>query len=530
MAVTGIACGSPPVQDVEDFGVAHIALSQAPSDASCLLVSAVGARSVLKRFSLASGQEASLEMAGLPLGDVQFSASAFAEPCDSASSTDATWVSDLVSATIVRGEVAQVKLTMHRNGRASVSIDFCDADLQSDVLNCGSCENACPSGQLCQSGKCVPGEATIDFEPGAAMEVGQQPTNILSNITSGDLDGDGWPDIALAHGYATGGVILNRRDRTFAPETLISETWWNIQAHIGATSVTLADLDLDGSLDYVFALYGQDFAGKAIQLYRGDGGGGRTLPPGVANGLVYELSGANPMATRVADFDHNGLPDIAVGSNNGAHTVDIILQTSPWVFTPTYAYNQTGGANPQWIEIGDFNNDGWPDLVVPFLYGPVDVYLNTANGTGALTYAGSYLSPYHHQVTVADFNGDGFDDIAARSETENHVAILYNDGTGHFTDGGMLAVSGHTGAVRAADLDGDGFMDLVVCSASTSTLDVLWNDGLGSFRRIPIALDEPPYVIAIDDFDQDGDPDVAVYTVTPNVSAHLQVLWNRRNP
>ena len=529
-AVTVVACGPPAARNGEDLGVAHIALTQAPSDARCLLVSAVGVRSVSKRFSVATGQDASLEMAGLPLGAVQFSASARAEPCDSSTSIDATWVSDLVSATIVKGEVAQVKLTMHRNGRASVSVDFCDADLQSDVLNCGSCENTCLLGQVCQAGECVMGEVTIALESGPAMEVGEQPTNPSVKITSGDLNGDGWPDLALAHGYATGGIVLNQGNETFAPETLISETWWNAQAHIGATSVSLADLDLDGNLDYVFALYGEDYVGTAIQLYRGDGGGGRTLPPGVPNGLVHELRGANPLSTRVADFDHNGLPDIAAGSNNGAHTADIILQTSPWVFTPPYAYNQTGSANPQFIEIGDFNNDGWPDLVVPFMYGPVDVYLNTANGSGALTYGGSYLSMYHHQVTVGDFNGDGFDDIAARSETENHVALLYNDGTGHFTDGGTLPVSGHSGAVQGADLDGDGFMDLVVCSASTSTLDVLWNDGLGSFRRIPFALDEPPYGIAVDDFDQDGDVDVAVYTVAANVSAHLRILWNRRSP
>lgn len=530
MAVSAIACGPPPARDGEDIGVAHIALTQTPSDARCLLVSAVGARSVSKRLSLSPGHDASLEMAGLPLGEVQFGASAFADPCDSSSSAAPTWVSDPVSATLVIPEVAQIKLTMHRNGRASVSVAFCDADLQSDVLNCGSCDNACPSGQLCQSGKCVLGEVPIALEPGAAMEVGERPTNTFSNITSGDLDGDGWPDVALAHGYAMGGIVLNRGHETFAPETLVSETWWNAQAHIGATSVSLADLDLDGNLDYVFAIYGEDFSGRAIQLYRGDGSGGRSLPPGVSNGLVYELRGANPMATRIADFDHNGLPDIAAGSNNGAQTADIILQTSPWVFTPSYAYNQTGAGNPQWIEIGDLNNDGWPDLVVPFIYGPVDVYLNTANGTGALTYAGSYLSEWHHQVAIADFNGDGFDDIAARSEIENHVAMLYNDGTGHFTDGGTLTVSGHSGAVRAADLDGDGLMDLVVCSASTSTVDVLKNDGLGSFRPTPIALDEPPYVIAVDDFDQDGDPDVAVYTVLPDVSAHLRILWNRRNP
>jgi hypothetical protein len=365
----------------------------------------------------------------------------------------------------------------------------------------------------------------VNLEPGIA-----QPTNGASYVATGDIDGDGWPDIALAHGYKTGAIVQNQHNQAFAPEELISESWWNTQSNIGATSVTLADLDLDGNLDYVFAIYGDDFVGKMIQIYQGDGQARHAIPSQVPNGLVYELAGANPMATRVADFDHNGLPDIVSGSNNGAQTADIILQTSPWVFTPTYAYNQNGYANPQWIEIGDFNNDGWMDLVVPFLYGPVEVYLNTANGTGALTYAGGYLSDHHHQVAVADFNGDGFQDIAARSETENHVAVLYNDGTGKFSAGTFFPVSGSSGMVRAGDIDGDGTMDLVVCSASSSAVDVLLNDGLGSFRTaVAIPLDEPPTAIALDDFDQDGDLDVAVYTSTPNVSDHFRVLWNGRN-
>lgn len=369
----------------------------------------------------------------------------------------------------------------------------------------------------------------VDLEPGVAMRVGQQPTNGYSFVATGDLDEDGWPDIALAHGFSTGGTVLNQHNSTFSAEALVSEPWWDAPAHLGATSVALADLDLDGDLDYVFAVYGDHYVEKMIQLYAGDGKGNHSIPPQVPNGLVYELSGANPMGTRVADFDHNGLPDLVSGSNNGAHTVDIILQTSPWVFTPTFAYNQMGSANPQWIDIGDFNNDGWMDLVVPFLYGQVEVYLNTANGTGAMIYAGGYLPEGHHVVAVADLDGDGFQDIAARGESEDRVEVLYGDGSGHFPRAAAFGVSGHPGSIAAGDIDGDGKVDLVVSSFSNSTVDVLLNDGLGAFlEAVPIALDESPTTLALDDFDQDGDVDVVVYTTTYNVSDHLRVLWNRR--
>ncbi len=373
--------------------------------------------------------------------------------------------------------------------------------------------------------------AGVQLEPGSVMNVGQQPTNGLSSITSGDLNGDGWPDIAMVHWQSTGGVVLNQQQKTFAPEVSISESWWNIPNKPAASSVTLADLDVDGNLDYVFGVYGADYVENKIQVYEGDGMGNHTIPAQVPNGVVYELSGTNPMGNRVADFDHNGLPDIVSGSNNGSHTADIILQTSPWVFQPKYAYNHNGSANPQWIDIGDFNNDGWMDLVVPFLYGQVEVYLNTANGTGAMTYAGAYLSAFHERVAIADFNGDGLPDIVARAAKEDHVDVLYNDGTGAFSTGATFTVSGSGGMVQAGDIDGDGTMNLVVCSQSTSTVDVLLNDGLGSFgAAVPISLDEPPSSIVLDDFDQDGDLDVAVYTSTYNVSDHLRVLWNRRNP
>jgi hypothetical protein len=147
--------------------------------------------------------------------------------------------------------------------------------------------------------------AGVKLEPGIAMEVGEKPPGGGHPVmVSGDLDGNSWPDIALAHGYTTGAILLNPQNATFAPEEHISESWWNVQGNVGATGATLADLNLDGALDYVFPIYGDHYVGKTIQLYQGDGKGNHAIPSQVLNGLVYELNGANPMDARVADFDH----------------------------------------------------------------------------------------------------------------------------------------------------------------------------------------------------------------------------------
>jgi hypothetical protein len=508
-----MACSTGAGAEAEETGVAKIALTATPADAHCLQIIVVGTRTVRRNFELTPGSTAALMLPGLPVGQDTFSGLAYGTPC---SAVDAqmvpTWGGAPVDATISFLHVAEVSLVLRRiGGQANVSVDFEDDDI----------------GSASDAG--LPPLLTL--EPGTPMVVGPSAPNGAAYITAGDLNNDGWPDLALAEGYKTGGILLNQKNETFAPELMFSESWWDVAGSVGASSVAVADLDLDGSLDYVFALYGEHYVGNSIQLYQGDGRGNHTVPSQIPNGLVSTLRGANPMGTRVADFDHNGLPDIATGSNNGGHTADLILQTGPWVFRPTFAYSQNGSANPQWIEIGDFNNDGWMDLVVPFLYGKVEVYLNTANGTGAMTYSGGYLSPYHNQVAVADFDGDGSQDIAARNNSTSEIVVLYNNGTGGFPTTASFPVSGTGGSVHAGDMNGDGAMDLVVCSASSSAVDVLLNDGRGAFASaITVLVAEPPVMAAVDDFDQDGDQDVALYTTTTNVGSHVQLLWNRRQP
>ena len=116
-----------------DDATARIAITQAPSDVSCLRVSVAGARSVSRSFDVKQGQSTVFVLSGLPDGAATFLAEAFPQSCVyvGASST-ADWVSDAVAVTLVRGRTVDVKLLMHGNAGAAVSIDFPDGGAAPD--------------------------------------------------------------------------------------------------------------------------------------------------------------------------------------------------------------------------------------------------------------------------------------------------------------------------------------------------------------------------------------------------------------
>lgn len=383
-------------------------------------------------------------------------------------------------------------------------------------------------------GTAMPGDPVSDY--GTSSET--------TRLVTGDVNNDGLPDIAAAHGFRTAGVFVNNGDLSFAAEHVLSEPWWPVAANIGATSVALGDLDGDGNLDMVVPLYGNHYSGRMVQVFHGIGDGtfevwpvdgynsttGREGKDGIDDGIVLTIGAVNPMFPLIADFNGDGLADLAISSNNGAHSIDILQQSSAGDFF--VADSDWAGQNPQFLATGDFNEDGRVDVVAGILFTGVQVFLNTSGSNAALTNVGpTYLSPHHQYVVVADFNGDGHQDIAARgggstrsgTATAN-VSILHGDGLGNFTFGGDIPTSGVDGYLAAADINGDGRADLVVASQSTNSVDLLLNDGTGGFAPAQsTVLDSAPWGVAVDDFNQDGRLDVAVSRADNTV----QVLWSR---
>ncbi len=127
------ACGTDsatlPGNEEAAAGEIDVALTNAPSDVSCVRVSVVGSRTDERKFDLRAGQKASFSLAGLPVGLVSVSADAFSAACNQVNAgSTATWYSEAVGAKLKAGVVEHVALAMIHNGKASVGVDFDDGN------------------------------------------------------------------------------------------------------------------------------------------------------------------------------------------------------------------------------------------------------------------------------------------------------------------------------------------------------------------------------------------------------------------
>lgn len=268
MGLLAGACSSTSAPSERDIGVARIALAVVPADVQCLEVSASAARSVTKRATLVPGTSVTLDMTGLPLGAVQFSANAFAEDCASSTSSSPTWISDPVSATIIGGVVAEVELTMHHNGRASVRIDFADDD---GGVDGGGGQGGSPQsdGQAGTGGQANAGG-------GAGGVGGAQAGGIDGGMGGGGADAGGGVSCAA-------GSALDVWTKGGAPEDIRglfaiapNDAWMTTDQHVrrwdGATWTTVSfDLGPSDSLGAVWASGPDDVWVSGTRLMRWNG-------------------------------------------------------------------------------------------------------------------------------------------------------------------------------------------------------------------------------------------------------------------
>jgi subtilase family serine protease len=231
-------------------------------------------------------------------------------------------------------------------------------------------------------------------------------------------------------------------------------------------------------------------------------------------------TGQYPLAIATADFNQDGIPDLAI-ANNSAATVTILLGKGDGTFTAA-ASALSVGSYPTAIVAGDFNGDGIADLAVA---NSNSNYISIFVGKGDGSFTPSSDNPPTGSQPVAlvlgDLNGDGIPDLAALNASSGTVTVELGNGDGTFTPSPLSAQAGsYPRAMSAADFNNDGILDLAVVGGYNSTLAILLGNGDGSFTAaIPPTLPQnsnPNGVIAAD-FNQDGNPDLAVIDSYTNV-------------
>ncbi|HXC63250.1 MAG TPA: VCBS repeat-containing protein, partial [bacterium] len=190
-------------------------------------------------------------------------------------------------------------------------------------------------------------------------------------------------------------------------------------------------------------------AATAAQPLRASG------PPAPQLTLVWSSpNGYGCQSLDWADVDHDGLSDLAVGNNDtSGHGLQVFRALPSGGFS--LAWESGLPENVAEVRFGDYDGDGYKDLLTVSPSGPVQVFHNNHDGTFTLAWTGptaSYVSG-----DWADIDGDGRLDFVAFSGVSGAAATLYqNMGGGSFTAKTTLYPGGNARTARFGDMNGDG--------------------------------------------------------------------------
>src|SRR6266511_3981569 len=200
----------------------------------------------------------------------------------------------------------------------------------------------------------------------------------------------------------------------------------------------------------------------------------------VAGNLGLDLNSLSG-GTIAEDFDGDGNLDIMISSLGVRDQLRFFHNNGDGTFTERTEEaglpGETGGLN---IMQTDYNNDGWPDVLV--LRGawfgveghyPLSLLRNNGNGTFDDVTEEAGLLRFHptQAATWFDYNNDGWLDLFIGNETTpgdtNRCELFRNNGDGTFTECaaqvGLDAVA-FIKAVASGDYNNDGWPDLYVSS------------------------------------------------------------------
>ena len=336
-------------------------------------------------------------------------------------------------------------------------------------------------------------------------------------VATGDLNGDGLPEVMLTSNLHGNHLYLNKGHFHFQD---ITDDAGVGGSGLWATGITFADVNGDGLLD-IYVCYAGNVAGKrrANELFINQGLNKNGVPTFKEEAAQYGLADEG-FSTQAAffDYDRDGFLDMYLLNNSSRPATSFGLRNTRNVRSKLGGhklYHNDGNghftdvsdkAGIYGSEIGlglgvgisDVNGDGWPDIYVSNDFFERDyLYINNHDGTFTeeLPKEMPYSSYFSMGLDIADLNNDGWPDIyttdmlpedeyrlrttsafegwdvyQAKVKNGYHYQFMrnmlqLNNGNGTFSDVGQMAGVARTDwswSALIADFDLDGNKDIFV--------------------------------------------------------------------
>jgi hypothetical protein len=428
-------------------------------------------------------------------------------------------------------------------------------------------------------------QAGIDFRHNSGAYGGKLlPETLGSGCAFLDYDADGWPDILLINSMdwpshkrqrSTLKLFRNNRNGSFTDVTKSA----GLDLELYGMGVAVADYDNDGFPDIFISCVGQS------RLFHNTGKGtfiDVTQKSALLNKQAFSTSAL------WFDYDRDGLLDLFVcnyvrwsaehdvfcsldGKNKSYCTPEAYRGDTCWLFhnrgdgtfedvTSTSGIFDTSSKSLG-VAMLDFDQDGWPDLLVANDTQPNKLYRNLRNGKFkdvavemGLAFSNEGKARAGMGVDCADFDNSGKPGIVI-TNFDNEMLGLYRSNGKSFDDVAMPAGLGPASRNTLGfgcvffDADLDGHLDLAVANGHiddtvrnirgnvgyAQSPQLFLNQGNAKFLEVAAQLggnfsqSKVGRGLAVADFDRDGDLDLLL--TTNNGSAYLyrndQLAGNR---
>lgn len=291
---------------------------------------------------------------------------------------------------------------------------------------------------------------------------------------SGDLNGDGRPDIVCADLDSNDLLALFQDERgDFLATPILAEGFR------GPQSVTLADLDRDGHLDVLAAAR---FSDEARWFRRGGDGQfaeGGVFRQGAAEGAPHLLG---PVVAAAGDLDGDGTVDVVTANHRSSNLLIFLQGEGPGVFLEPIEVSLGAANRPVAVVLSDLDGSGTLDIAAANLGSTaVSIFIQGPDGTLSSREIPSLPGVQATSLAVQDVTFDARPDVVvAFSGHGGSFLNVYPQQVGpdpfspesffQLSAPGLLAPI----AVLAVDLDGDGEPDLTSANRQSRNVTVFY--------------------------------------------------------